>query len=124
MRYTCDGSTHKCEYGGDITSQYMFLVTSAKKSSQNIFQSSILVVDRQSEQVLYEAKEFVLSGVLASYHGAFIAEPGHRGYLSCGYLDEGIDVWRPNDSNKSRRRYAQTDSMILTTIFPSLKRDY
>lgn len=124
MRYFCDGNTKKCEYGGDIKSRYMFLVTTANKNSQNIFQSNILVVDRQSEQVLYEANEFVLSGILAAYHGAFIAEPGHRGYLSCGYLDGGIDVWRPNDSNTSRHRYAQTDTMILTTIFPLLKNDH
>lgn len=122
MRNLCNWGTHDCKYGGDITSRYMFLVTSSKKNGGNIFQSNISVVDRQTRQVLYQASEYVFSGVVAAYHGAFLADRGHRGYLSCGYLDGGIDVWRPNDSNSSRRRYAATDSMILTTIFPSLMR--
>lgn len=122
MRNLCDGNTHKCKHGGNISSRYMFLVTSAKKSEGSIFQSDIMVVDRQSEQILYEANEYVLTGHLAAYHGAFLSNPGHRGYLSCGYLDGGIDVWRPNGSNSSRRRYAETDSMIIKTIFPSLKK--
>lgn len=97
------------------------MVTTEEKNGNNVFQSDIMVIDRKSEKILYKASEFVLTGLLASYHAAYISKKGHRGYLSCGYLDGDIDVWRPNDSNKSRRRYAETDSMILATIFPSLK---
>jgi hypothetical protein len=122
MRNLCKWDTHKCKYGGDITSRYMFLVTTGEKNGGNIFRSDIKVVDRLTDSVLYEANEFVLTGLLPAYHGLFLAKPGHRGYLSCGYLDGGIDVWRPNNGNASRRRYAETDTMVLTTIFPSLKK--
>lgn len=121
MRNLCEWGTHKCKYGGNISSRYMFLVTSAKKNKENIFQSNISVVDRKTGEVIYDAREYVFTGALAAYHGAFLAKPGHHGYLSCGYLGHEIDVWRPNDSNTSRIKYANTDTSILTTIFPSLK---
>lgn len=122
MRNLCDWNTNKCEYGGEITSRYMFLVTAAKKNSNGVLQSNISVVDRLTRQTLYEAHEYVFSGPVAAYHGAFLAKQRHRGYLSCGYLSKDISVWRPNDSNPSRLRYANADSWVLTTIFPSLKR--
>lgn len=117
----CDGITHKCKNSDRITSQYMFLVTAAKKNSNGVLQSTISVVDRLSGKTLYETQEFVLSGILAAYHGAFIAKKNHRGYLSCGYLGSNIDVWRPNDSNQSRRHYIETDTKLLTSLFPTLK---
>jgi len=121
MRNLCDWNTGKCKYGGEISSRYMFLVTAPKRNNNGVLQSNISVVDRLTGATLYEAHEFILSGFVAAYHGAFIAKKNHSGILSCGYLSKDIDVWRPNDSNPSRERYAETDSWVLTTIFPSLK---
>jgi hypothetical protein len=123
MRNLCDWNSNKCEYGGEITSRYMFLVTAAKKNSNGVLQSNVSVVDRLTRQTFYEAHEYVFSGPVAAYHGAFLAKQNHRGYLSCGYLGKDINVWRPNDSNPSRLRYANTDSWVITTIFPSLKKN-
>lgn len=105
--------------GGDIRSRYMFLVTSPKKTDDGVVASNIAVIDRRSGEALYEAQEFVFGGFVAGYHGLFLAQ--HRGALACGYLGRSIYPWRPNDSNGSRKLYAEVDAEILATLFPSLR---
>lgn len=120
MRNQCDRAANKCTYGGELSSRFMFLVTSPQLNKDGVLQSSVSLVDRQSGTTLYQTSEYIFKGLLASYHGAFIDEPGHRGILSCGYLSDQIDVWRPNGANASRESYARADSRLIATVFPAL----
>lgn len=122
-RYLCDWKSKKCSYGGEISSQYMFLLTSPKRNDHWVLQSDISIIDRHSKKAIYVAHEYVLGGLLAAYHGAFLAKkPGHSGALSCGYLGKDIDVWRTNNGGSpSRLRYLNTDTKLITTIFPNLE---
>jgi hypothetical protein len=62
MQHLCHGSLrdHDCEQTGEITNRYMFKVSAAKRNSNFVLQSDVLVVDRSTGKILYKANEYVL----------------------------------------------------------------
>ena len=80
-----------------------------KKPFLPVFRVSHRIVNKSSAERTAEAVDVLLGG---GFIGRYIEIFYDRAYVSCGYVDDTIGAWRPNDKANKERHHAYHEADI------------
>lgn len=106
LKINIDG---KREISPFFLSQYEYTTAVEKRSFLPVFRVSHRIVNKSSAERTAEAVDVLLGG---GFIGRYIEIFYDRAYVSCGYVDDSIGAWRPNDKWDKERHHAYHEADI------------
>ena len=106
LKIDIDGKRERSPF---FLSQYEYTTAVEKKPFLPVFRVSHRIVDKSSAERTAEAVDVVLGGGLIGHYIEIFYD---RAYVSCGYVDDTIGAWRPNDKANKERHHAYHEADI------------